>query len=388
MPEIALSKQQLGQFFTVNSGFVLQGLEKFVVDKNVTDPFAGSGDLLKWANQSGAKKVKGFDIDRRLANGKTIFYADSLKEDREYEFVLTNPPYLNVNKADRKTKELYFRNSGFEDLYQISLNSILNSKEGIVIVPINFLSAENSAKIRKIFFSKFKIVKMNYFKHQVFSDTTYNVVAFYYETNGKEAEFSIPTHIYPDKKVVKIKLKKQFDWTIGGEILGGIKKQKNVLGVHRLSEKDIIDGRRRVKAAYNHVKTTKEVQVAEFLYRVIKSNIILLKAIDSGSDEGRIALEDIRQYGLDCLISKATSRHMVYLIFRQPISISEQEKIISVFNEKINRLRDDHLSLFMTNYRDKDRKRISFDFTYKFINHLYFSDISKNKNQVEQLALV
>lgn len=388
MPKTALSKQQLGQFFTVNSDYVLQGLEKFVVGKNVIDPFAGSGDLLEWAIRFGAKKVKGFDIDHRLVGDKKIVFGDSLKEDRKYDFVLTNPPYLNVNKADRKTKELYFRNSSLEDLYQISLNSIMDSKEGIVIVPINFLSAENSAKIRSIFFSKFKIVRMNYFRHQVFPDTTYNVVAFYYKANGKEAEFSIPTHIYPDKKVVRIKLKKQFEWTIGGEILGDIKKQKNVLGVHRLSEKDIISGNKRIKAAHNHVKTIKEVRVAEPLYKLIKSNIILLKAIDSGSDKGKIALEDIRKYGLDCLISKETSRHMIYLTFRKPISLKEQEKIISIFNSKINELRDDHLSLFMTNYRDKDRKRISFDLVYKLINQLYFSDISKDKNQIKQLALV
>ena len=79
---------------------------------------------------------------------------------------------------------------------------------------------------------------------------------------------------------------------------------------------------------------------------------------------------------------------MIYLIFQKPVPIKEQEKIISMFNSKIDELRKDHLSLFMTNYRDKDRKRISFDFTYKFINHLYFSDISKDKNQVKQLALV
>jgi len=46
-----------------------------------------------------------------------------------------------------------------------------------------------------------------------------------------------------------------------------------------------------------------------------------------------------------------------------------------LFNKEINRLRDDQFSLFLTNYRDKDRKRISFDFAYKFINYLYFFKI-------------
>ncbi len=388
MPKTALSKQQLGQFFTVNSDYVLQGLEKFVVGKNVTDPFAGSGDLLEWAIQFGAKKVKGFDIDHRLIDDKKIVFGDSLKENRKYDFVLTNPPYLNINKADQKTKESYFRKSRFEDLYQLSLNSILNSREGIVIVPINFLSAENSAKIRKIFFSNFKIIRMNYFRHQVFPDTTYNVIAFYYKSNGKGNEFNIETYLHPGNKKVRIKLEKRFDWTIGGGALQNIKAQKNVLGVHRLSEKDIVSGNKQIKAAHNHVKTIIEVRVAGPLYKLIKSNIILLKAIDSGSDEGKIALEDIREYGLDCLISKETSRHMIYLVFKRPVSINEQEELIAIFNSEINKLREDHLSLFMTNYRDKDRKRISFDFVYRLINQLYFSNIAKEKVSKQQLSLV
>ena len=123
---------------------------------------------------------------------------------------MTNPPYLNINKADKKTKEEYFQGNDFEDLYQISLFSILNSEEGIVIVPINFLSAQNSKKIRKIFFSKFEIVEMNYFTHQVFPDTTYNVIAFYYKKKDDyfKDKFTIKTRVYPQNKIMNIELKK------------------------------------------------------------------------------------------------------------------------------------------------------------------------------------
>ena len=72
-------------------------------------------------------------------------------------------------------------NSQFEDLYQLSIKSILDSEEGILIVPLNFLSAKNSNKIRHIFFDKFKIISLNIFKEQVFKDTTYNVISFYYK---------------------------------------------------------------------------------------------------------------------------------------------------------------------------------------------------------------
>jgi len=40
-------KKNLGQFFTSNVDYIFQGFKKFVKNKNVTDPFAGNGDLLR-----------------------------------------------------------------------------------------------------------------------------------------------------------------------------------------------------------------------------------------------------------------------------------------------------------------------------------------------------
>lgn len=42
-----MSKKQLGQFFTKNSGYILQGFAKYIKNKNVIDPFAGGSDLIK-----------------------------------------------------------------------------------------------------------------------------------------------------------------------------------------------------------------------------------------------------------------------------------------------------------------------------------------------------
>lgn len=377
-----MTKKQLGQFFTVNSDYILNDLDKFIKGKNIIDPFAGGGDLLEWAKKHGAKSVIGYDVDKKYVNNKKIYFNDTINNPLKYKFVLTNPPYLNINKADKKTKEKYFRNKNFEDLYQISIASIMESEEGIVIVPINFLSAENSKKIKNLFFSKFKIVEMNYFKHQVFPDTTYNVIAFYYEkkTDLFNDNCLIKTHIYPDKKIIRIELKKQFNWAIGGEFLSTIKNQKNNLGIYRLTEKDLKPGVIKIRAAFNHVKYITEFEISENNYDLIKSNIILLKAIDSGSEKGKIALENIKEYGLDCLISKDSSRHMVYLVSREKISIEKQKMLIQLFNQEINKLRDNYLSLFLTNYRDNNRKRISFDFVYKFINYLYFNQLEKTHN--------
>ncbi|MFH1413111.1 MAG: Eco57I restriction-modification methylase domain-containing protein [bacterium] len=376
------TKKQFGQFFTTNSDYILQGLVRYIKNKKATDPFAGGGDLIKWAKVSGVKDIKGYDVDEAYVDNKNIFYNDSLNNPLKMDFVITNPPYLNINKADLNIKAKYFNNFDFEDLYQISLYSIMNSNEGIVIVPVNFLSAQNSKKIRNIFFSKFKIVEMNYFKEQVFPDTTYNVIAFYYKKkkNMFDDNFVIKTHVYPDNKIVNIELRRQFDWTIGGDLYKAIGSVDNDLGIRRLTEADLNDMRGDIKldVAYNHIKTRISIKVNNQACNLIRSNIILLKAIDSGSKDGIIALENIKDYGVECLISKNTSRHMIYLLFKEPVSIKDQKKIIDLFNQEINKLREEYLSLFLTNYRDNDRKRISFYFVYKFINFLYFNKIKNN----------
>lgn len=381
-----MSKKQLGQFFTTNSDYILAGLEKFIAGKEVTDPFVGGGDLVVWAKKNKAKNIRGFDVDPKFVDNVFNFCNDSLSNPQEYKFVLTNPPYLNINKATKETKEKYFKNNNFEDLYQISLASIMNSDEGIVIIPINFLSAENSEKIRKAFFSKFKIIQMNYFKKQVFKDTTYNVIAFYYKKTDKPCNlFSIKTYIYPEKKLVNIELSRKFDWSIGGEYLNNVKNQKNLLDIYRLTEEQIENGPQKIAVAYNHIDSKLFVNVSNNFRSMVESNLILLRAIDSGTEEGKIRLENIKKYNVECLISKPSSRNMVYLVFNNPITPEEQLGLIELFNKEINNLREDYLSLFLTNFRDNNRKRISFDFVYKLLNYLYFKQVKPTLQSQSEL---
>lgn len=385
----AMRKKELGQFFTKNADHIFQGLKRYVKSKHVTDPFAGAQDLMSWAKKNGAKKVDGYDIDLRYADGKVVKYNDTLSTRKKYDFVITNPPYLNVNKATKETKEKYFNGSGLEDLYQLSLAAIYDSNEGIVVVPINFLSAENSDKIRKLFFERFKIVRLNYFRQQVFPDTTYNVIVFYYRRwrpNESKNSFTINTRIFPEEEVAEITLERKFDWAIGGAVLKSIQEQDNVLGIGRLVEDDLTLGAREVKAAYTHIKEKRTYRISESLYRRLKQNLILLRAIDSGTPEGKIRLENIRDYDVDCLVSKESSRNMIQLTFEKELSEEEQLKVVDLFNQEIEKMRRDYLSLFLTNFRDNDRKRISFDFVYKFINYLYYTKL--NRTHLRQAPLL
>jgi len=366
-------KQQLGLFYTKNTGYILQGLSKFIIGKNITDPFAGAGDLLKWAKAGRANSVVGYDIDRTKSGNTLIFYNDSLQNPKKYEFILTNPPYLYQNKMKDKT---LLQNSKHTDIYQLSLEKIMNSEEGIVIVPINFLSAENSKYIRELFLARFEIEKANYFSEQVFEDTTYNVIAFYYKKKKFSSnKMNIDFTIYPQKKYSKITLYQKYNWQIGGEFLAEIKVYSNKLRISRLEEDDLQEGNYTIKAAYNNLNRIKEFNVNGNVLSKLRKNIVVLKAIDSGSENGKICLDDIRKYNLDALISIKTSRHQIQLLFPENVSIKEQEKIIKLFNEEIEDKRNRYHSLFMTNYRDKDRKRISFNFAYNLVNYLYFSKL-------------
>ncbi len=372
-------KKQFGQFFTTNSDYILQGLEEFVKNKEITDPFAGNQDLIKWVRKNGCKKVVGFDCDRNYVDGKNVLFNDSINSPQKYKFVCTNPPYLHKNKADQKTKERFFSgtHSGFEDLYQASIFSILNSEEGILIVPLNFLCAENSQKIRNLFFNKFEIVKLNIFSEQVFEDTTYNVISFYFRRKKDNLEkIKIPITIFPEKKQITFAIERKYNWQFGGDFINRIKNTQNHLGIFRLTEDYLKSGEYEVELAFQNIKDKKPLRISKDIKKLIENNILFLRAIDSKNGK-KIQIEDIRQYGVAGLVGKNTSRNMAHLIFKEEIPINDQIELMKRFNEELNRGRSKYFSFFLTNFRDNNRKRISFELAYKFLNYIYDEKNSK-----------
>lgn len=366
-------KKQLGQFFTTNSDYILQGFEKFVENKKITDPFAGNQDLFIWAKKNNCKKIIGFDCDKNYVDNKKVYYNDSINAPKKYKFILTNPPYLHKNKADKKTKDKFFSGarSFFEDLYQVSIFSILDSEQGILIVPLNFFCAENSKRIRNLFFEKFEIVKLNIFSQQVFEDTTYNVIAFYYK---KKKNFSdknkISAIIFPEKEKINFIIEKKFGWQIGGDFLNKIRIAKNSLKVFRLTKDFLKFGNYEARMALQNIKETKNFCIHKNTKNVLEKNILFLRAIDSKNGK-KIQIEDIRKYNILGLVGKNTSRNMAHLIFGEEVPIKEQQEMMAEFNQELNQNRKKYFSFFLTNFRDNGRKRISFDFVYKFLNYLY-----------------
>ena len=372
-------KKQLGQFFTSNSDYILQGMESFLQGKDVIDPFAGGGDLLNWANRNKCKKAIGFDIDQKLVDNQKVLLNDSLNNPQEYKFILTNPPYLHKNKADKATKKNFFngKHEIFEDLYQVSIFEMLRSEEGIFIVPLNFLSASNSQKIRNLFFEKFEIIKLNIFLERVFTDTTYNVVAFYFRKRiENEKKNLISATIFPDGKKIDFYLEKKFGWQLGGDFLLKIKSAKNNLGVTRLTESDVVGGECQAQIALQNIKENQEAFIDEKFKEFLNNNILILRAIDSKNGR-KICLEDIRDYGIDGLVGKDSSRNMAHLLFKESLTIAQQKSLMEKFNIILDENREKYFSFFLTNFRDNGRKRISFDFVYKFLNYIYDQENAK-----------
>lgn len=368
-------KQQKGQFFTKKSEYILDGFSDFIKDKIAVDPFAGNKDLIMWAKKNGVKKITGYDVDKNYADNKIVFLNDSIGQPQKYDFVITNPPYLHKNKANKETKDRFFvgKNSIFEDLYQVSINSILNSEEGILIVPLNFLCAENSKKIRNIFFNKFDIKKLNIFSEQVFDDTTYNVISFYFCKKKNYSPINmVSATIFPENKKVNLVLDKRYNWQFGGDFISKVKNTKNYLGVFRLTKDYLRSGEHEVQLALQNIKEKAVFPVNGDFKKLIEKNILFLRAIDSKNGK-KIQLEDIRNYGVSALLGKDTSRNMAHLIFTKELPIKDQLDLMREFNKELNQERNKYFSFFLTNFRDNNRKRISFGLTYKFLNYIYFN---------------
>lgn len=372
-----MSKASMGQFFTTNSNFILSGFENLIKNKNIYDPFAGGGDLLNWAQKHQAKSVQGSDIDKKLIKNN-ITFNDSLKNIPYADFILTNPPYLGKNKMSKNQKSKYMENNLYEDFYLLAIDNIIESKskEGILIVPVNFLSAENSQALRTKFLNSYQITKMKYFKFQVFEDTTYNVIAFHYIFD-ETIKQKIPLDIYIDQNSVPIStnlvLEKKYNYQIAGKEINKIFKSSSIK-INRTTEKTIdkFKGSIDVPIMYNDKKTIKYYKLNSNGISRLSNNIILLNCIDTNcSVDGWINAEDVRVYNKIGLVGKNTSRNIAHVILPSEVSIQQQEQIIVLFNKKLNYLREKYHSLFLTNFRDNDRKRISFDFCYKLISHCY-----------------
>ncbi len=323
-------KSELGQFLTKNKDYILKNM---IVDmpqdtcKNIfVDPFAGEKDLLKWISRSCRRKgmtVEAYDIDPKIegVEHRNSFLNPPIIKGK---YIITNPPYLAKNKT--KNKEV-FEAYDTDDLYKSALKMLMgwdiNSKEynkdnscegGIIIVPLNFFS-DRDWKLRRDFLSRYKVICLNVFEEQVFSDTSYIVCAFNFRKflyNGEEQVFRI--RFYPDYLIndeaqkqghhLRRTLSEYNQYTIGYEFKKLIKNKSDKIKVGRLVD-----------------------------YKKIEENWyiskLFLRAVDTGSNDGRIKLS-IKE---EPFYGKISERTHATIIFSQVIEKEKEKIIVKKFNE-------------------------------------------------------
>lgn len=326
------TKSQLGQFYTTNAQYIVGNLlDDFDTEIPVIDPFVGEWDLL---NQLGQQYQKfGFDLDPK--NAATI-RQDTLNSPPGYDgyMVLTNPPYLARNKSENKD---IFDRYQTDDLYKAALISMLTCEGGAVILPLNFFSSKED-RVRKEFLSRFRITRMNVFEEQVFDDTDYTVCSFSFtkeENVSQEVEFNfLPSGI---RKTFTIDLDKGY--RIGAEF-------------------------------FQLLETVSPIRVSRLLIGQAPNSKLFLRALDTGTEEGRIGLEMREQP----FFGKNTDRAFASLVFSKELSEAAQQQVADEFNRIMKEQRELYQSMFLSTFRNStaagSRKRISFDDAYLLVRHV------------------
>ena len=348
-----MSKKKLGQFYTTNSDYILEGLQlPFGGEEavRIVEPFAGKGDLVCWAKKAAAAAaaaavVESYDIDPKRDD---IQKRDTLLDPPNYAgaWIITNPPYLARNKTGEKG---VFDRYNTNDLYKCFIMSVVEQdcKGGIFIIPAGFFFSprEVDARCRNEFMSRYRITKVRYFEETVFDDTTTTIVAFSFVRSADIVLTSqdVEWNILPTNKTETFHMLASNDWIIGGEIYGlpvpeGISVRRYVVG--------------------------QPLKVGE------QQTFITLNALDSGTKSGRIALEYKKDY-----LYPAKDCSRTYATFRvSGITLSEEDQIVicELFNDYLEKKRVETWSLFLPQFRESKeyaRKRIPFELAYRiFLN--------------------
>ena len=227
---------------------------------------------IDWIKKSGCNtKIQAFDIEPKSENIKE---RDTLLNPPDYKdsWIITNPPYLARNKSiNKEVFDMYETN----DLYKCFITSVVkqnNCKGGIFIIPAGFFFSPRDIDVRcrGAFMKKYKITKVKYFEESVFDDTKTTIVAFSFEKSNAELQEQIVEWVMMPSNIKKEFIMSSFnDWIIGGDI-------------YNLPVPEKISMRRHVEG--------QELRDNE------QQLHITLKALDSGTKDGRISLSYRKDY--------------------------------------------------------------------------------------------
>jgi hypothetical protein len=344
-----MEKKLKGQFYTVNSSYILEGLYS-QVNNDIVEPFAGRGDLLEWLSEMGnTNRIEAYDIDPKREG---IEKRDTLMNPPDYtnKYVITNPPYLARNKSSDK---VVFDKYDTNDLYKCFLKTLKGCSGGILIIPAGFFLSPRDldVKCRDEFLSEYRLIKVKYFEETVFPDTSTTVVAFSFKkAEAVLDEQTVEWISLPSGESKSFRMSRTNDWIVGGEI-------------YKLEVPPSI-------------KVGRYVKDQDLKPGCVMTNMTL-SALDSGKKDGRICLEYKEGYvypAKDCSRTYAT-----LWIKGKTITPDHQKKICLEFNSLLEKKRSETWSLFLPQYRESKeyaRKRIPFELAYIIVLHIIHTQLS------------
>lgn len=322
--------------YTTKAEEICSNLIKYIPnDANLIEPFVGDGDLISlfpnhyWET---------FDIEKK----ENSIQRNTLISPPNYigKWVITNPPYLAKNKAEDKT---IFIKYNVDDLYKATLLSILDCEGGILIIPTNFLTDERTGIVRTKFLDQFEILEMNIFTEPVFITTTYSVCSFAFKRkkNNVKSFQNFQININPANKQVQVSIYPEYDYRLAGEFYNSLNTTSNIFG--RLigsTSKDYITN-------------------------------IKLYALDTRTERIRIEFEPNHYQGKD------SDRIYATFTCKKELNEEQEKLLIKEFNKQLENFRNEYFDLPMSNYRDYNRKRISFTFAYQLLSKIYYENYNK-----------
>lgn len=289
---------------------------------------------------------------------------------------ITNPPYLYIgyiakHKETQKHFEYFQRkNEGYQDLYQLALINDLRHgiKKMDYIIPSNFLFGFSvSNKIRDDFLQYYNIKKAFIFEKKIFEFTGTNVIICFFKRKEFPRREKITfegTKINKEvqKKIYVLDPKNHF--RTGNKFEEFVKQYKAFKPLeisYYLMMEEVERSKENKEIAvidandFNGKKYEKKIiYVNEELYKKIKSNILLVRTVDTGSFHGRAVLYLIKEiFEMDgILVSKSKYRtHPIQIFFKPVLSKDAQILFRDYFNIVLEYFREKTDSEFMTTYK-------------------------------------
>jgi len=388
-------------------------------------------DIQEEMVEKAVKKACGYGILEDIARQR-IMIRDTIKDyptfilNSEFPvFHITNPPYLYkgyIAKQKSNKRLLEYFSGDFEpyqDLYQLAMMNDLKHgiKHMIYVIPSNFLfGSAISNKIREDFLKFYTIKRAYIFERKIFEHTGTNVCICFFERKPEPKREAltfegIKINSEEKRKIYVLEPKNHFRaGTDFDEFVSKYKSNKPLKFSFYLTMDEVEKnkGTNAVSVIDVSVFDGKEYEkrmlyVNDKLYEKIKSNILFVRTLDTGRQEGRAGLYVVKDvYGVDgLLVSKEKYRtHPIQLFFSPSIPVDVQLLLKDYFNMVLEYFRDLTDSEFMTTYKYSDSeytrkylglsqvKAIIETFPYERDKLKELAEIVKNKNAEELISFI